>query len=67
MNDMNQVLEENFNEHYLDFRSYLMENGLTDAGIEATEQDQADLSNRYIPSSLYSGIWSMAMNSLMNC
>ncbi len=52
VNDMNQVLEENFNEHYLDFRSYLMENGLTDAGIEATEQDQADLSNRYIPSSL---------------
>lgn len=52
VNDMNKVLSENFNEHYLDFRSYIMENGLNAAEIEATEQDQVDLSNRYIPSSL---------------
>lgn len=52
VNDMNQVLKENFAEHYLDFRTYLLENGLNDAGITASAQDQQDLDNRYIPSSL---------------
>lgn len=52
VNDMNQVLKENFAEHYLDFRNYLLENGLNDAGITASAQDQQDLDNRYIPSSL---------------
>lgn len=52
VSDMNQVLQENFSEHYLDFRSYLLESGLSDAGITPSAQDQQDLENRYIPSSL---------------
>jgi len=49
---MNSVLEENFKEHYLDFRGYLLTNGLKDAAIEATTEDQDDLSNDRIPASL---------------
>lgn len=49
---MNKILQENFKEHYMDFRTYLLNSGLNDAGIEATTEDQSDLANRRIPSSL---------------
>lgn len=50
--DMNSVLKEEHGEHFLDFRSYLLEHGLEDAGITPTEQDKKDLEKGYIPSSL---------------
>ena len=50
--DMNKVLEEEHGEHFLDFRTYLLENGLTDANITPTETDKNDLQKKYIPSSL---------------
>lgn len=52
VDDMNKILQENFQEHYMDFRTYLLNSGLKDAGIEATAEDQNDLINRRIPSSL---------------
>lgn len=52
VDDMNKILQENFKEHYMDFRTYLLNSGLNDAGIEATLEDQSDLGNRRIPSSL---------------
>lgn len=52
VDDMNRILQENFGEHYYDFRTYLLGSGLNDAGIEATGEDQSDLGSRRIPSSL---------------
>lgn len=50
--DENNILKEEHKDHFLDFRTYLLTNGLKDANITATEQDQKDLANSYIPSSL---------------
>lgn len=52
VDDMNKVLQQEHGEHFLDFRSYLLESGLDDAHVKATPQDKKDLENRYIPSSL---------------
>lgn len=50
--EVNAALEEAFGEHFLDIRSYLLENGLKDAGITPTSQDMADIAAGEIPSSL---------------
>lgn len=50
--DMNKVLAEEHGEHFLDFRTYLLEHGLEDANITPTKQDELDLENGYIPTSL---------------
>lgn len=50
--DMNKVLAEEHGEHFLDFRTYLLEHGLKDANITPTKQDELDLENGYIPTSL---------------
>lgn len=52
VDDMNKVLQEEHGEHFLDFRNYLLKSGLEDAHITPTAQDQKDLANNYIPSSL---------------
>ena len=49
---MNKILAESFKEHYYDLRTYLLNNGLNDAEITPTLEDQGDLTNRRIPSSL---------------
>lgn len=49
---INESLEEAFGEHFLDIRSYLLENGLRDAGIEPTKKDMKNLAKGEIPSSL---------------
>ena len=43
--DDNNILKEEHKDHFLDFRTYLLTNGLKDANITATEQDQKDLTN----------------------
>lgn len=48
----NNLLKNTYKEHYLDFKEYLLTNGLKDAGIQETEQDIKDLNNNAIPSSL---------------
>jgi len=50
--DMNSVLKEEHGDHFLDFRAYLLEHSLEDAGITPTDQDKQDLEKGYIPSSL---------------
>lgn len=50
--EINQALGQAFGEHFLDIRSYLLENGLKDAGLEATDQDLKDMGQGEIPSSL---------------
>lgn len=49
---INESLAEVFGEHFLDIRAYLLENGLADAGMAPTAQDQEDLAAGEIPSSL---------------
>lgn len=48
---VNEALEEAFGEHFYDFRSYILENGLKDAGIKATKEDKEDLKAGEIPTS----------------
>lgn len=50
--DNNDVLREEYDEHFLDFRTYLLEDGLKDAGMTPTSQDKKDLQQGYIPTSL---------------
>ena len=52
VDDMNKVLKEEHKNHFLDFRSYLLKNGLKDANIKPTAQDKQDLQLKYIPSNL---------------
>ena len=49
VDDMNDVLKEEYKDHYLGFRTYLLTNGLKDAGIQPTKQDTTDIkhSTRY--------------------
>lgn len=49
---INEALAEAFGDHFLDIRKYLLENGLADAGVEPTEQDQKDIEMGEIPSSI---------------
>ena len=49
---INESLAEAFGEHFLDIRSYLLENGLHDAGIEPTKKDKKNISKGEIPTSL---------------
>ena len=49
---VNQALAEEFGEHFLDVRAYLLEHGLEDAKIKPSAQDEKDLKAGEIPSSL---------------
>lgn len=48
----NNLLANTYNEHYLDFKNYLLTDGLNDAKINPTKEDQTALTNNNIPSSL---------------
>lgn len=52
--EVNQLLAEEYGLHFLDVRAYLLENGLRDAGVTPTDQDWIDLENGEIPVSLRS-------------
>lgn len=49
---INEALSEAFGEHFLDIRTYMLAQGLQDAGIEPTEQDIKDMEEGEIPSSI---------------
>lgn len=49
--EVNLRLAEAFGEHFYDFRTYVLERGLKDAGIKATKQDKKDLKEGDIPTS----------------
>lgn len=50
----NQLLAEEYGDHFLNIKKYLLEHGLEDAKIEATKQDKLDIGSAMIPSSLKS-------------
>ena len=52
--EINNIMAEEFGDHFLDIRTYFLTEGLADAGIEPTEQDLADIERGEIPSSLRS-------------
>lgn len=49
---INEKLAEHFGDNFLDIRKYLVENGLSDAGLTPTARDTEDISAGEIPSSL---------------
>lgn len=48
----NNLLATTYDQHYLDFKNYLLTNGLTDAKIDPTNEDQKALADNNIPPSL---------------
>lgn len=50
--DINKKMEQRWGRKFLDIRKYILEYGLADAGIEATEQDLEAIQNGEIPPSL---------------
>lgn len=54
IDEWNRRLEAEYGEHCLDIRSYLMEHGLEDAGIEATPEDIKAMEEGHAPQSLRS-------------
>ncbi len=48
----NNLLANSYGSHYLDFKNYLLTDGLNDAKISATSDDQAMIANGNVPSSL---------------
>ncbi len=50
--DFNADMSREYGEHFLDFRSYVLERGMADAGITPTSQDIADITAGEIPTSL---------------
>jgi len=54
IDEWNRRLEEEYGEHYFDIRSYLMNEGLKDAGIEATPEDIKAMEEGHVPQSLRS-------------
>ena len=51
-NETNNLLKETYGDHYLDFKSYLLEKGLADANITATAKDQQNIAANNVPASL---------------
>lgn len=49
---VNEVLKQEYGDKFIDVRKYILENGLAEVGIETTEQDKIDIKNGEIPSSL---------------
>ena len=49
---VNEALANEFGEHFVDIRKYMLNYGLADAGVEPSEQDKADIRKGEIPSSL---------------
>ncbi len=49
--ELNELFRSAFGERYIDWRSYLINYGLYDAGLEATAQDLTDIANDIVPSS----------------
>lgn len=47
----NTLLKNTHGDHYLDFKNYLLTDGLSAAGITATNQDKTNIANKNTPSS----------------
>lgn len=52
--NVNIAMEKEYGDKFLDFRKYLLENGLKETGLTATKQDLEDIQNGEIPTSLRS-------------
>lgn len=52
IDEVNAALEEEFKDHFVDIRKYMLYYGLDDLGMEPTKQDIADIKKGEIPSSL---------------
>ncbi len=51
---VNEALEKEFGDHFVDIRKYMLNYGLADAGVEMTPADRADIKKGEIPGALRS-------------
>ena len=49
---VNEALAEEYGEHFLDIRSFMLQSGLSYEGLKATAEDKKDIENGEIPASL---------------
>lgn len=54
INAVNEAMDKEFGDHFVDIRKYMLNYGLADAGITPSDQDIADIKKGEIPSSLRS-------------
>ena len=52
IDEVNEILANEYEDHFLDIRNYALNYGLEDAGITPTDKDKADLAKGELPSSL---------------
>lgn len=52
IDEVNHILADEYGEHFLDIRTYMLEHGLEDAGVAPTAKDREDIKKGEIPSSL---------------
>lgn len=52
LKQLETAMSNKFGEHYINMREYLVTNGLSDAGIEATSEDLSRISEGKVPTSL---------------
>ena len=54
IDQVNEAMEKEFGDHFVDIRKYMLNYGLKDAGVEKTPSDEADIKKGEIPGSLRS-------------
>lgn len=52
LKELETAMSNRFGEHYINMRDYLVNNGLSDAGIDATSEDLSRIAEGRVPSSL---------------
>lgn len=63
LNAIDTAMMQAFGKNYVNLRKYLIEDGLKDAGLEATKADTASMTNGCVPDSFRSGVGSVNLNA----
>ena len=62
MNSIDAAMMQAFGSRYVNIRKYLIEDGLTDAGITATKTDKKNIKNGMVPASFTASSDGLALN-----
>lgn len=64
MDPIDSAMLQAFGDRYINLRKYLIEDGLRDAGMVATSQDKASITNGYVPNSFRSNASGADLNGV---
>ena len=64
MDAIDSAMLQAFGDRYINLRKYLIEDGLRDAGMVATSQDKASITNGYVPNSFRSNASGADLNGV---